>query len=63
MTFDWEGTVYGVVLDDEGSMDYYPTLAEAQEYGHHMPIAKVTTRILKCICHSYADSRCELHGY
>lgn len=62
MKYDWEGTVYAVVLDEAGSMDYYPTLAEALDYGHHMPIAKITSRVLTCICYSHADPRCELHG-
>ena len=59
------GYVYGIVLDDSGSMDYYDSAVEAYEDARRwdLPVVKVTTEPVECICYSHADPRCEIHGY
>jgi hypothetical protein len=35
--------VWGVVLDDEGSMDFYDTLAEAEDWSNGAEVVHVVT--------------------
>jgi hypothetical protein len=40
----WQSEVWGVVLDDAGSIDYYDTLAEALEWaGDHSEVVHIVT--------------------
>ncbi len=57
--------IYGVVLDEAGSTDYYDTVNEAAEYAdrYGLPVVKITIEPLECLCYSTPEPYCPIHGY